>query len=95
MLNDLLLELDRVAVECDCRPIESVRGEWLVACGAPEPNPEHVARILSLATAVRRQCRLLTTVTGVEHSFKMGIQCGPVTVGPLGCALWWWLASPS
>ena len=83
-LSRIFSAFDRLAVEHGVEKIKTIGDAYMVAAGIPEPQSDHVMRIVSLAPRMLKAVDAIGSETGLNLQARIGIHTGPIVAGVIG-----------
>lgn len=84
LLNELVSELDRLAVQNGVEKIKTIGDSFMAVCGAPEPREDPEARMACMALETRAAVARLALRHGLDLSVRIGLASGPIMAGVIG-----------
>lgn len=84
LLNEVFTAFDDLAEQFGLEKIKTVGDAYMAVCGAPEPSPDHMLRVASMALSLRSAVGEIATRQGVPLELRIGIATGPVVGGVIG-----------
>jgi len=78
------LLVDRLALEHGVEKIKTIGDAYMVAAGVPEPQADHVLRIVTLAPRMLEMVDVVAKETGLKLQARIGIHTGPIVAGVIG-----------
>jgi adenylate cyclase len=84
LLNDVFSMFDDLVATAGVEKIKTIGDAYMVACGLPEPLPDHAAVAADLAVAMLDGIRDMRTSLGQPLSVRIGIASGPAVAGVIG-----------
>jgi adenylate cyclase len=83
-LSRIFSAFDRLAVEHGVEKIKTIGDAYMAAAGVPEPQPDHVLRIVTLAPRMLETVDAIAKETGLKLQARIGIHSGPIVAGVIG-----------
>jgi adenylate cyclase len=83
-LNDIFSAFDRLAEVHGLEKIKTIGDAYMVVGGLPQPRPDHVEAVASMAIAMQKEIALFSTFKGEPFRIRIGINTGPVVAGVIG-----------
>ncbi len=84
LLNDLFTQFDLAAQDLGIEKIKTVGDAYMAVCGLPEPCPDHIERMMSMALRMMRIAREFSDNNNIPVGLRIGINTGPVVAGVIG-----------
>jgi adenylate cyclase len=84
MLNTMFTHFDELVSGCRAEKIGTIGDSYMVVAGAPHRYSDHAAILAELALEMMRVARSDTSAAGLNLTFRMGINTGPVVAGVIG-----------
>jgi len=84
LLNDLFTRFDLAAREFGIEKIKTIGDAYMAVCGLPDPCPEHMERMMSMAVRMLRLAKEAGAERGMAPRLRIGINSGPVVAGIIG-----------
>ncbi|MEM7426284.1 MAG: adenylate/guanylate cyclase domain-containing protein [Pseudomonadota bacterium] len=84
LLNSLFSAFDRVAARNGVEKIKTIGDAYMAACGLPEREPDHAARIADTALELMQVVRQFNEGSPHDLDIRIGIHSGPVVAGVIG-----------
>src|SRR5262249_54489414 len=73
-----------LAVEHGVEKIKTIGDAYMAAAGVPEPQADHVLRIVTLAPRMLETVDAIAKETGLKLKARIGIHSGPIVAGVIG-----------
>jgi class 3 adenylate cyclase len=83
-LSRIFSAFDRLALEHGVEKIKTIGDAYMVAAGVPEPQADHVLRIVTLAPRMLEMVDVVAKETGLKLQARIGIHTGPIVAGVIG-----------
>jgi class 3 adenylate cyclase len=83
-LSRIFSAFDRLAVEHGVEKIKTIGDAYMAAAGVPEPQADHVLRIVTLAPRMLETVEAIAKETGLKLQARIGIHSGPIVAGVIG-----------
>jgi adenylate cyclase len=83
-LGRIFSAFDRLAVEHGVEKIKTIGDAYMAAAGVPEPQGDHLVRIVTLAPRMLETVDALAKETGLNLQARIGIHSGPIVAGVIG-----------
>jgi adenylate cyclase len=83
-LSRIFSAFDRLAVEHGVEKIKTIGDAYMAAAGVPEPQADHVVRIVTLAPRMLETVDAIAKETGLKLQARIGIHSGPIVAGVIG-----------
>ena len=83
-LSRIFSAFDRLAVEHGVEKIKTIGDAYMAAAGVPEPQADHVLRIVTLAPRMLETVEAIAKETGLKLQARIGIHTGPIVAGVIG-----------
>jgi adenylate cyclase len=83
-LSRIFSAFDRLAVEHGVEKIKTIGDAYMAAAGVPEPQGDHLVRIVTLAPRMLETVDALAKETGLNLQARIGIHSGPIVAGVIG-----------
>jgi adenylate cyclase len=84
LLNQIFSAFDRLALEHGVEKIKTIGDAYMVAAGIPQPQADHVLRIVMLAPRLLQSVSAIAAETGLNLQARIGIHTGPIVAGVIG-----------
>jgi class 3 adenylate cyclase len=84
ILNDVFSIFDDIADKHRVEKIKTIGDAYMAAGGIPDPQPDHAARVASLAPRMLQAVRSISEATALPLRARIGIHSGAVVAGVLG-----------
>jgi class 3 adenylate cyclase len=83
-LSRIFSDFDRLAAEQGVEKIKTIGDAYMAAAGVPQAQPDHAARIATLAPRMLEAVNAIAKETSLKLKARIGIHTGPVVAGVLG-----------
>jgi adenylate cyclase len=83
-LSRIFSAFDRLAVEHGVEKIKTIGDAYMAAAGVPEPQADHVLRIVTLAPRMLETVDAIANETDLKLQARIGIHSGPIVAGVIG-----------
>jgi adenylate cyclase len=83
-LSRIFSAFDRLAVEHGVEKIKTIGDAYMAAAGVPEPQADHVLRIVTLAPRMLETVDAIAKETDLKLQARIGIHSGPIVAGVIG-----------
>jgi adenylate cyclase len=83
-LSQIFSAFDRLALEHGVEKIKTIGDAYMVAAGIPQPQADHVLRIVTLAPRLLQSVNAIAAETGLNLQARIGIHTGPLVAGVIG-----------
>jgi class 3 adenylate cyclase len=83
-LNKIFSAFDRLAEEHGLEKIKTIGDAYMVVGGLPQPRPDHVEAVATMAMAMQQEIAHFTSSAGEPFKIRIGINTGPVVAGVIG-----------
>ncbi len=83
-LNCLFADFDALARECSVEKIKTIGDAYLAVSGLPEPRPDHLVAITTMALQMIDRLDHVNAQFGWPLQIRIGIHCGPIVAGIVG-----------
>jgi adenylate cyclase len=83
-LSSIFSAFDRLALEHGVEKIKTIGDAYMVAASVPEPQADHVLRIVTLAPRMLEMVDVVAKETGLKLQARIGIHTGPIIAGVIG-----------
>jgi len=83
-LSQIFSAFDRLALEHGVEKIKTIGDAYMVAAGIPQPQADHVLRIVALAPRLLQSVNAIAAKTGLNLQARIGIHTGPLVAGVIG-----------
>src|SRR5215813_2868462 len=83
-LSQIFSAFDRLALEHGVEKIKTIGDAYMVAAGIPQPQADHVLRIVTLAPRLLQSVNAIAAKTGLNLQARIGIHTGPLVAGVIG-----------
>jgi class 3 adenylate cyclase len=84
LLSQIFSAFDRLALEHGVEKIKTIGDAYMVAAGIPQPQADHVLRIVTLAPRLLQSVSAIAAETGLNLQARIGIHTGPIVAGVIG-----------
>jgi adenylate cyclase len=84
LLSQIFSAFDRLALEHGVEKIKTIGDAYMVAAGIPQPQADHVLRIVMLAPRLLQSVSAIAAQTGLNLQARIGIHTGPIVAGVIG-----------
>lgn len=84
LLDGIFQNCDKLAKECGVEPIKTIGDAYMAATGLPEPQHDHLERMLNFSLAMIEAIRDLKYKMMREIDIRVGLHTGPVVAGVIG-----------
>jgi class 3 adenylate cyclase len=84
LLNMIFSAFDDVAARHGVETIKTQGDAYVVACGTPEPRPDHAEAVVAAALDMRQALATIRDQTGIPMVMRIGINSGPLIAGAIG-----------
>ena len=84
LLGDLFRRFDRIVARHGLEKIKTIGDCYMVAGGIPQPNPEHLERLMRAALEMMEAAARTRAPDGTPLCLRIGMHSGPVTAGVIG-----------
>ncbi len=84
LLNELVSELDALAIANGVEKIKTIGDNFMAVSGAPQPRRDHAARLACMALEIREAVAQLAKRHGLDLGVRIGVASGPLTAGVIG-----------
>src|SRR5262245_30394342 len=84
VLSRIFSAFDRLALELGVEKIKTIGDAYMVAAGIPQPQADHVLRIVTLAPRLLQSVSAIAAETGLNLQARIGIHTGPIVAGVIG-----------
>src|SRR5262249_33509301 len=83
-LSQIFSAFDRLVLEHGVEKIKTIGDAYMVAAGIPQPQADHVLRIVTLAPRLLQSVNAIAAETGLNLQARIGIHTGPIVAGVIG-----------
>ena len=84
LLNRIFSEFDALADAHGLEKIKTIGDAYMAVAGLPHPWPDHAARAVRTAIAMRGAIARIAAETGEALALRIGLHSGPVVAGVIG-----------
>mgnify|MGYP001175703093 FL=1 len=84
MLNEIFTTFDDFSDEMGLEKIKTIGDSYMVACGVPNPDPDHANKIAEMGLKMIRYVDQYPDIAGQKPSIRIGIHSGPLVAGVIG-----------
>jgi len=83
-LRGVVSRFDQLAGEHGIEKIKTIGDAYMAVAGAPEPDPDHAAKMAGFAQAMIESTRSFAGPEGERISLRVGLHSGPLAAGVIG-----------
>lgn len=84
ILSQLFSEFDKLVVKHHLEKIKTIGDAYMVAGGAPEPDPSHLENAVEFGLDALKTVKQFNEKNNQDIQLRIGIHCGPVVAGVIG-----------
>ncbi len=84
LLNEIVTEFDALSAHHGVEKIKTIGDAYMVASGIPEPSPDHLHRLATMALDMQDTVARIAAARGYAITMRMGLASGPVMAGVIG-----------